>query len=151
MNNIDEIIKLMNNNMGIFLEKYRLKDFIDHKNLTSDEFDFARPYFNMSIKQILEIFKIEKLYENKRIDDKERNDLRKKLDKYYNTKNIISEMVFNNIISDMDETIFLDRYYDSLDLLHKELDRYNIFIDFADVNLIDINKLGRKKGLRRIK
>ena len=154
MEKIDKIF--MNTSINCILEKYIGKDFLGNGNEKEDDYKL---YSNRTIKNLLELIKIGRMYDKGVIDDKEKEELENKLNKYYDLKDRIADIVYTCLISDMDECDdMVVSYYDRLGDLYRDIDRYNVFIDIDNDRIMDfligdidknISKKGKKYRLKR--
>ena len=113
MDNIEKILKAINESIGIKADLYKVKDIIIEDRIINLKDEEIKKYLNMPISKFLALLKIKRLHDNKVIDKETKETLIELLDGYYRMNEKIAELSYTYYISDMDEySDILNNYYD---------------------------------------
>ena len=152
MDNIDKVLKAINESIGIKADLYKIKDLIYKDRLIGIDNEKVEQYLNMPISKFLSLLKIKRLYENKIVDNDTKEELIELLDGYYRINDKIAEITYTNYISDMNEySDVVSNYYDIKDSYYSQLKRYNIMFNTTDNDLSDMLIQNMDKKIKRDK
>ena len=152
MDNIDKVLKAINESIGIKADLYKIKDLIYKDRLIGIDNEKVEQYLNMPISKFLSLLKIKRLYENKIVDNDTKEELIELLDGYYRINDKIAEITYTNYISDMNEySDVVSNYYDIKDSYYSQLKRYNIMFNTTDNDLSDMLIRNMDKKIKRDK
>ena len=152
MDNIDKVLKAINESIGIKADLYKVKDLIYKDRLIGIDNEKVEQYLNMPISKFLSLLKIKRLYENKIVDNDTKEELIELLDGYYRINDKIAEITYTNYISDMNEySDVVSNYYDIKDSYYSQLKRYNIMFNTTDNDLSDMLIQNMDKKIKRDK
>ena len=152
MDNIDKVLKAINESIGIKADLYKIKDLIYKDRLIGIDNEKVEQYLNMPISKFLSLLKIKRLYENKIVDNDTKEELIELLDGYYRINDKIAEITYTNYISDMNEySDVVSNYYDIKDSYYSQLKKYNIMFNTTDNDLSDMLIQNMDKKIKRDK
>ena len=152
MDNIDKVLKAINESIGIKADLYKVKDLIYKDRLIGIDNEKVEQYLNMPISKFLSLLKIKRLYENKIVDNDTKEELIELLDGYYRINDKIAEITYTNYISDMNEySDVVSNYYDIKDSYYSQLKKYNIMFNTTDNDLSDMLIQNMDKKIKRDK
>ncbi len=152
MDNIEKILKAINESIGIKADLYKVKDIIIEDRIINLKDEEIKKYLNMPISKFLALLKIKRLHDNKVIDKETKETLIELLDGYYRMNEKIAELSYTYYISDMDEySDILNNYYDIKEQYYSQLKRYNIMFNTVDNNIGDMLTQNMDKIIKKDK
>ena len=145
MNNMDKIVKVLDEKLKFSLEVLKVKDILGNVDL-NDGTD-NQEYLELSVMHFLSLIKLNRLYKNKKIDIDLYDSLKNNLDQYYRIKGKIAELDYVSYISDnINIDTFLANYTELLSSLFKSLSYYDVLFDPVEdeMSSIIINGIDKK-------